>query len=143
MTTTCGRGPAAISVSMATRACVSELSLISMFHAMTGSVVPPPVAGGGGGGGGSTETTPPPLATVMEFRLNPLVSANSVICCTPAPSVTLTDTVVQFCHPPVAGIDTGAQTLLAALKPTCMAPPPGDATRSWTVYVPALATFTV
>jgi hypothetical protein len=75
--------------------------------------------------------------------LNPLVSARSVICCTPAPKVTVIETVVQFCQPPVAGIDTGTQTLLAVLNPTCIAAPPGDATRTCTVYAPALATATV
>ena len=60
----------------------------------------------------------------------PPVSKSSVICCTPAPSVTVSDTVVQFCQPPVAGIDTVFHTLLAVLKPTCMAAPPGEATRN-------------
>ncbi len=63
----------------------------------------------------------------------PPVSKNSVICCVPAPSVTGTETTVQFCHPPVAGTPTVVQTLLALLNPTWNDAPPGDATRSQTV----------
>ena len=39
MTTTCGLGPDPASTSIATRACASEPSLISMFQSMTGSTV--------------------------------------------------------------------------------------------------------
>ena len=49
-----------------------------------------------------------------------------------AESVTGIVTVVQFCQPPVAGIDTTLQELLTPLKPTCIDAPPGDATRSCT-----------
>ena len=52
--------------------------------------------------------------------------------------VTVIETVVHFCQPPVAGIDTGTQTLLAPLNPTCIAAPPGDATRTCTVYDPGV-----
>ena len=76
---------------------------------------------------------PPAATTLMEFTLKPDVSNSSVNCCTPAPSVTGTETVVQFCHPPVLGIPTTAQTLLLLLNPTCIEPPPaGDATRNCT-----------
>src|SRR5262245_66404075 len=79
---------------------------------------------------------PPPAApdvTFAERRFMPPLSKSTVISCVPAPSVTGTFTVCQFCQPPVAGIDTVCQTLLAALKPRCNDAPPGDATRSWTV----------
>src|SRR5258706_1499740 len=73
-------------------------------------------------------------ADVMRayWKFIPPVSNSSVICWTPAPSVAVRDTVVQFCHPPVAGIDTVCHTLLAVLKPTCIEAPPGEATRSCT-----------
>src|SRR5438067_394440 len=83
----------------------------------------------GFGGGAALD----PATTLIEVTLKPAVSKSSVICCRPAPSVTGTPTVVQFCHPPVAGIATDVQTLFAALKPTCSEPPPGDATRSCAV----------
>jgi hypothetical protein len=63
----------------------------------------------------------------------PPLSKSTVICWLPAPSVTGTDTVCQFCQPPVGGIDTLFDTLLAVLKPRCIDAPPGDATRSCTV----------
>ena len=42
----------------------------------------------------------------------------SVSCWTPAPSVAVKLTVVQFCQPPVFGTLTTCQTLLVVLKPT-------------------------
>ena len=56
--------------------------------------------------------------TDIDPTLNPALSNDKVICCRPAPSATGTLTVVQFCHPPVAGIATAIHTLLAVLKPT-------------------------
>src|SRR5579862_6590644 len=120
MTMICGVGFMPIRLSMAACAWAAEESSTWMFHSATVTfVAPEPVlVGGGGGGGGGGDATVEPLETVTESRLNPAVSASSVICCTPAPSVAENDTVVQFCHPPVAGIGTLTQTLLAVLKPT-------------------------
>src|SRR5436190_17376123 len=75
----------------------------------------------------------PPATTVTESMLKPAVSAVSVICCVPAPSVIGTDTVVQFCQPPVAGTVTGFEVLLVPLNATCSVAPLGDATRRLTV----------
>src|SRR5215813_14319873 len=76
----------------------------------------------------------PPLdVTFAERRFMAPLSKRTVICWMPAPSVTGTEIVCQFCQPPVGGIDTVVQTLLAVLKPRCSDAPPGDATRSWTV----------
>jgi hypothetical protein len=80
------------------------------------------------GGGGAV--VPDALATATWLRLKPGVSKSKVITCWPAVRETGTFTVVQFCHPPVAGIVTTVHTLLP-LKPRCSDPPPaGDATRS-------------
>src|SRR5436853_7675140 len=108
MTMTSGRGPMPSRLSIAERACDSELSVISMFQVTAEIVVPepPPPLGGGGGGAGVPETT----LTYSKFI--PPVSKLTVISCEPAPSVTGTLTVVQFCQSPVAGTDTLAQTAL-------------------------------
>ena len=58
-----------------------------------------------GEGGGSAAAV-----TLILSMLRPAVSNSSVICCWPAASVTGTFTVVQFCQPPVAGIETCADT---------------------------------
>ena len=82
------------------------------------------------------EPDPPPEGvadagtSVIVRRLSPPVSNAAAIACRPAASVTGTDTVTQVCQPPVAGIVIGAETLLGAPKATCMAPPPGEATRT-------------
>ncbi len=55
--------------------------------------------------------------TTTVCRLTPAVSKRTVINCGPAPSVTGTETVVQFCQPPVAGTATRAHTLLGPLNP--------------------------
>src|SRR5689334_13866833 len=78
------------------------------------------------------DATEPADVTFTQSRLYPPVSDNSVICCVPAPSVAVNETVVHDCHPPVAGTATVVHTLLFVLKPTCMLPPPGDATWSCT-----------
>src|SRR5262252_6340274 len=119
---TSGRGPLASRLSIATRACHSELSLIWMFHSTTGSRVPSPEP--------FPDPLDPPAATDTDSTLKPPLSDISVICCQPAPSVALKLTVVQFCQSPVPGTQTCCQTLLAPLKPTCRLPPSGDATRS-------------
>jgi hypothetical protein len=131
-------------MSIAWRACASDPSLIWMFHSATGSTVPPPLGGGGGGGGLADDEEPDDEApTVKSSIFIPPVSKYNVSCCVPAPSVTGTETTVQFCHPPVAGTPTLFQTLLAPLNPTWNDAPPGAATRSQTVYDPGLGTFTV
>src|SRR5262249_29850619 len=100
------------------------------FHVIIRSVPPDDGGGGGGGGGGGAEG----VETVIESTLKPGASNDSVMIWLPAPSVTGTFTVVQFCQPPVAGMLTAVQTLLGPLKPRCIEPPPpGDATRSWAV----------
>src|SRR5580765_4536102 len=101
-----------------------------MFHSMTGSSVPVVL---GGGALGTVVVDEPPAAMVAESKLKPPVSDSTVICCVPAPSVAVNETVVQFCQPPVDGTVTACQTLLDVLKPTWTRPPPGDATRSCTV----------
>jgi hypothetical protein len=68
--------------------------------------------------------------TATNSRLNPLVSKNSVMTCSPAVSVTGTFTVVQVCQPPVAGTGTAVRTLLPLNPRRSDAPPFGDATRS-------------
>src|SRR5437868_4577876 len=99
------------------------------FHVITRSVPGLPAGGGGGGGGGGGVTEP--ATRVMESILKPPLSIPSVMIWLPAPSVTLTLTVVHVCQPPVAGMLTGVHTLLAALNPRCSDPPPlGAATRS-------------
>ncbi len=75
--------------------------------------------------------------------LKPDESNARVMICVPAASVAGTLTVVQVCQPPVAGTVTDAHTVLGVPKPTCIAPPAGEATRSWTLYAPAVAIFTV
>src|SRR5215471_2337097 len=119
---TSGRGPLASRLSIATRACHSELSLISMFHSATGSRVPPPES--------PRFPLEGPESTETDSTLKPPLSDISVICCQPAPSVAVKLTVVQFCQPPVLGTQTCCHTLLAPLKPTCRLPPPGEATRA-------------
>src|SRR5262249_13991677 len=136
MTMTCGCGPMDSSMSIAWRACVSEPSLISMFHSATGRIVPPPPDGGGGGGAPDEPVAP----TVKSSMFIPPVSKYNVICCLPAPRVPGVDTTVQFCQPPVAGTPTVVQTLLLVLNPTWNEAPPGDATRSQIVYAPAAGT---
>src|SRR5262245_1014226 len=98
-----------------------------MFQVSADTVSPD---GGGKGGGAGGRRRPATSTTVMWFRLKLPVSENSVSCCTPAPSVTGSVTVVHVCHPPVFGTRTSAQTLLRLLNPTCSRPPVGDATRS-------------
>ena len=53
--------------------------------------------------------------------------------CVPALSVTGSVTVVQFCQPPVAGIEIVVHDGLLPLNPRCIEAPLGDATRSCTV----------
>src|SRR5215470_11724022 len=73
----------------------------------------------------------PAVFTTTALMLTAPVSKSSVICCTPAPSVTGTATLVHACQPPVVGIATVFQTELGPLKPMCSdAPLTGDATRS-------------
>src|SRR5262249_44884050 len=81
--------------------------------------------------------------TVIARRFMPPVSKRIVICWTPPPSVTGTDTVVQFCQPPVAGIETVFHTLLALLNPRCIDAPPGEARRGCRGRFPAAVTFPV
>ena len=90
---------------------------------------------------GDNDDDEPPLVVVVvavavivaRSKLKPLVSASTVICCVPAPSVTGTETVVQLCQSPVAGIETVLQTLLAVLNPRCSEAPVGEATRTCTM----------
>src|SRR6516164_10288176 len=114
---TSGRGPLASRLSIATRACHSELSSISMFHSATGSTVPSP------------EPVPvardPPVAA-SHSTLRPPPSEYSVTCCTPAPSVAVKVTSIQFCQPPLPGTQTCCQTLLGPLNPTCRLAPLGE-----------------
>src|SRR5262249_9461225 len=100
----CGRGPAAASRSIATCAGYEDGSSIWIFQlAIVTDVALPP---------DDDEPEPEddepldeeelPAVTLTHSTLNPEESNISVITCCPAPSVTLVEIVVQFCHPPVA-----------------------------------------
>src|SRR4051812_40538921 len=119
---TSGRGPIAKSVSITTRAWVSELSLIWIFQVATDSVVPD-VAGG------ITGEEVEAGDTVTRFRLTSPLSNNSVICCVPEPRLTGMFTVVHVCQPPVLGMLTVVHTSFDPLKPICILAPLGVATR--------------
>ena len=76
---------------------------------------------------------------------HPAASWAIVRVCTPAGRVTVAVTVVQSCQPPVAG--TLIRPLRSVPEALAMSRPPvtalGAARRRLTVYVPAVATFTV
>jgi hypothetical protein len=75
----------------------------------------------------------------------PAASWLTVNVCTPAGSVTVAVTLVQFCQPPVAGALTEPERLLPEELEICKASVTavGAATRKVTVYVPAVPTLTV
>src|SRR3954467_11443234 len=107
---------------MVSPGCAASIASCRFPPAGTEIVLPPLEGGGGAGGGVGVGVLPP--ATATDARLTPPVSNSSVITCCPAPSVPGTLIVAHVCHPPVAGTATVVQTLLAALRPRCMVPPP-------------------